>query len=66
MMPDDATSPEVTGAPGRDLSRRFTIEEVAELVRQAGLPVIGDDMAWLAKHGVVLDFPARKPLREDR
>ena len=59
-MPDDATSPEVTGA-SRDLSRRLTIEEVVELVRAAGLPVVGDEVAWLAKYGAVVDFPKRKP-----
>lgn len=51
---------EVTGGgtPGRYPSRRLSIEEVAELVRGAGLPVIGDEVAWLANFGGVLDFPA--------
>jgi len=44
-----------------DLSRRLSVEEVADLMRQHGFPVIGDDVAWLAKHGVVLDFPPQSP-----
>lgn len=40
-----------------DLNRRLTPQEVADLVRELGLEVVGDDVAWIAKHGVVLDFP---------
>ena len=39
-----------------DPNRRLSVKEVADLMRQNGFPVIGDDCAWLAMHGVVLDF----------
>jgi len=41
-----------------NLSRRLSMEEVAALMRQNGFPVVGDDVAWIARHGIVLDFPA--------
>jgi hypothetical protein len=41
------------------------MEEVAELMRANGFPVVGDDVAFLAEHGVVLDFPPADPGAEE-
>ena len=38
------------------MSKRLSMEEVADLLRESGFEVVGDDVAFLSTYGVVLDF----------